>query len=372
MVFLRYLQLGVLLMAVFFLALGGIRMAGASGSRKGLPRNPNEGQTFDAANIREVVLAGGCFWGVQAFLDRVPGVAGTEVGYANGSTKSPTYEQVCQGDTGHAEAVRVRYDASRLPLDKLLTAFFSIIDPTSKNRQGADFGAQYRTGVYLTGPSAAEDRAAAERVFAVEAKKHEKPLSVELEPLKSFYPAEEYHQKYLEKNPGGYCHVNFDRLGDIPEGTDRPKERSGYVRPSDEEIKARLTDLQYRVTQQAATEQPFSSPLDKHTEPGIYVDIVTGEPLFSSTDKFDSGCGWPAFSKPIDSEAVRELMDTSHGMVRSEVRSRAGDSHLGHVFEDGPKDKGGMRYCINGAALRFIPVADLEREGYGALKKLFE
>ena len=205
MVFLRYLQLGVLLMAVFFLALGGIRMAGASGSRKGLPRNPNEGQTFDAANIREVVLAGGCFWGVQAFLDRVPGVAGTEVGYANGSTKSPTYEQVCQGDTGHAEAVRVRYDASRLPLDKLLTAFFSIIDPTSKNRQGADFGAQYRTGVYLTGPSAAEDRAAAERVFAVEAKKHEKPLTVELEPLKSFYPAEEYHQKYLEKNPGGYC-----------------------------------------------------------------------------------------------------------------------------------------------------------------------
>ena len=160
--------------------------------------------------------------------------------------------------------MRVRYDASRLPLDKLLTAFFSIIDPTSKNRQGADFGAQYRTGVYLTGPSAAEDRAAAERVFAVEAKKHEKPLSVELELLKSFYPAEEYHQKYLEKNPGGYCHINFDRLGDIPEGTDRPKERSGYVRPSDEEIKARLTDLQYRVTQQAATEQPFSSPLDKH------------------------------------------------------------------------------------------------------------
>ena len=353
MVFLRYLQLGVLLMAVFFLALGGIRMAGASGSRKGLPRNPNEGQTFDAANIREVVLAGGCFWGVQAFLDRVPGVAGTEVGYANGSTKSPTYEQVCQGDTGHAEAVRVRYDASRLPLDKLLTAFFSIIDPTSKNRQGADFGAQYRTGVYLTGPSAAEDRAAAERVFAVEAKKHEKPLSVELEPLKSFYPAEEYHQKYLEKNPGGYCHVNFDRLGDIPEGTDRPKERSGYVRPSDEEIKARLTDLQYRVTQQAATEQPFSSPLDKHTEPGIYVDIVTGEPLFSSTDKFDSGCGWPSFYDPADSEAVTLLTDTSHGMVRTEVRCAACGSHLGHVFDDAPRTPTGQRYCMNSVSLTF-------------------
>ena len=224
----RYLQLGVLLMAVFFLALGGIRMAGASGSRKGLPRNPNEGQTFDAANIREVVLAGGCFWGVQAFLDRVPGVAGTEVGYANGSTKSPTYEQVCQGDTGHAEAVRVRYDASRLPLDKLLTAFFSIIDPTSKNRQGADFGAQYRTGVYLTGPSAAEDRAAAERVFAVEAKKHEKPLSVELEPLKSFYPAEEYHQKYCRQLDSTGSTAERDesaRMPDVPLTTGTSRER---------------------------------------------------------------------------------------------------------------------------------------------------
>ncbi len=347
-------------------------MASAGGAGRGLPKNPNEGLKFESANLREVFLAGGCFWGVQAFLDRVPGVAETEVGYANGSTSNPTYEEVCRGDTGHAEAVRVRYDASRLPLEKLLTAFFSIINPTSKNRQGGDFGTQYRTGVYLAGPWAAEDRAVAERVFAEEGKKHGQPLAVELEPLKSFYSAEGYHQKYLEKNPGGYCHVNFDRLKDISEAPARPKERSDYVRPSDSELREKLTDLQYRVTQNSATEAPFSSPLDKHWEPGIYVDIVTGEPLFSSTDKFDSGCGWPAFSKPIDPEVVRELMDTSHGMVRSEVRSRAGDSHLGHVFEDGPKDKGGLRYCINGASLRFIPVADLDKEGYGPYKKLFE
>ena len=357
-------------LTVFFLAFGIIRPGSAEG--RALPPNPNEGVNFDAKHLREIVLAGGCFWGVQAFLDRVPGVAETEVGYANGSTESPTYEQVCQGDTGHAEAVRVRYDVSRLPLEKLLTAFFSIIDPTSKNRQGADFGAQYRTGVYLTDPSAEEDRAAAERVFAVEAQKHEKPLKVELETLKSFYPAEEYHQKYLEKNRDGYCHVNFDRLGDIPEGAEPPRERSGYVRPSDSELRTKLTDLQYNVTQRSATEPPFSSPLDRHWEPGLYVDVVTGEPLFSSTDKFDSGCGWPAFSKPVDPEAVREREDTSHGMVRTEVRSRAGDSHLGHVFDDGPRDRGGLRYCINGAALRFIPAADLEREGYGAYKKLFE
>ena len=369
---LRYGLSSMALMAAFLLVCGGIRMASANGPRRGLPPNPNDGVTFESANIREIVLAGGCFWGVQAFLDRVPGVAETEVGYANGSTTNPTYEEVCNGDTGHAEAVRVRYDASRLPLDKLLSAFFAIIDPTSKNRQGGDFGTQYRTGVYLAGPWAAEDRAVAERVFAAEAKKREKPLAVELEPLKSFYPAEGYHQKYLEKNPGGYCHVNFDRLKEIPEGPASSEPRSGYARPSDDELRAKLTDLQYRVTQKAATEPAFSSPLDKHWEPGIYVDVATGEPLFSSTDKFDSGCGWPAFSKPIDPEAVRELTDTSYGMVRSEVRSRAGDSHLGHVFEDGPKDRGGLRYCINGASLRFIPVADLDREGYGAYKKLFE
>ncbi|MCR4817860.1 MAG: peptide-methionine (R)-S-oxide reductase MsrB [Fretibacterium sp.] len=338
----------------------------SGGLASALPVNPNEGIAFSEGNLSAVVLAGGCFWGVQAFMDRVPGVARTEVGYANGKTENPTYEEVCRGDTGHAEAVYVQYDTTKTSLRTILTAFFSIIDPTSRNRQGNDRGAQYRTGVYLTGPGAEEDRVIAGEVFASESKKHNKPLAVELEPLSAFYPAEEYHQKYLEKNPGGYCHVDFSHLKEIPSGSHR------YVRPSDSDLKKQLTDLQYRVTQEAATEAPFSSPLDDFWEPGLYVDVVTGEPLFTSLEKFNSGCGWPAFSRPVDARALKERTDTSHSMVRTEVRSRVGDSHLGHVFDDGPSDRGGLRYCINGAALRFIPLAKLEEEGYGEYRILFE
>ncbi|NLL37625.1 MAG: peptide-methionine (R)-S-oxide reductase MsrB [Fretibacterium sp.] len=340
---------------------------GNAGTRGGLPPNPNAGVEFDPAALREVVLAGGCFWGVQAFLDRVPGVAFTEVGYANGDTEDPTYRDVCRGDTGHAEAVRVRYDPARLSLEKLLFAYFSIIDPVSVNRQGGDFGDQYRTGVYLSGPHEAEDRRTAQGVFEAVARRHDRPLAVELQPLTCFYPAEDYHQKYLEKNKDGYCHVNFERLKDIPAGAGTTR----WPRPSDEELRLRLTDVQYRVTQESATEAPFSSPLDSHFEKGLYVDVVTGEPLFLSTDKFDAGCGWPAFSRPLNPDSVKEFMDVSHGMVRTEVRSRAGDSHLGHVFDDGPRERGGLRYCINGAALRFIPFERLDEEGYGDYKERF-
>ncbi len=353
----------VLIFAEIFILSGGMNMSESSSAA--LPVNPNEGAAFSEKDLSSAVLAGGCFWGVQAFMDRVPGVARTQVGYANGRTANPTYQDVCRGDTGHAEAVYVWYDTTKTSLRTLLTAYFSIIDPTSLNRQGNDSGAQYRTGVYLTGPHAEEDRKTALEVFAAESRKYSKPLAVELEPLSSFYPAEEYHQKYLEKNPGGYCHVDFKHLEELPSGSRR------YTRPSDEELRKQLTDLQYRVTQEAATEAPFSSPLDGFQETGLYVDVVTGEPLFTSLDKFDSGCGWPAFSRPIEAEAVKERTDTSHFMVRTEVRSRSGDSHLGHVFDDGPRDRGGRRYCINGAALRFIPLADLEKEGYGEYRKLF-
>ena len=177
-----------------------------------LPPNPNEGAVFKEEDLASVALAGGCFWGTQAFMDRVPGVARTQVGYANGTTPNPSYEDVCRGDTGHAETVYVWYDATKTSLRAILTAYFSIIDPTSHNRQGEDRGIQYRTGVYLTGPNMEADRAIAEEVFIAESRKHDKPLAVELKPLRVFYPAEEYHQKYLDKNPGGYCHISSEMM----------------------------------------------------------------------------------------------------------------------------------------------------------------
>jgi peptide methionine sulfoxide reductase msrA/msrB len=183
-------------------------MTNASAGKK-LPPNPNVGRAFDKSALKKVYLAGGCFWGVEAFMARVPGVADTTVGYANGHTASPTYEEVCHNDTGHAETVEVWYDPMMLPLEKLLAVFFTIIDPLSRNRQGADVGTQYRTGVYY---ESGEDKETAEEAFAAEQKKYSSPLAVELEPISNFYVAEEYHQDYLDKNPGGYCHVDFGKL----------------------------------------------------------------------------------------------------------------------------------------------------------------
>lgn len=362
--------------ALFLTDEGGLGMTAASGDTR-LPPNPNIGKTFDRNALREIYLAGGCFWGVEAFMARIPGVADTEVGYANGITENPTYEAVCRGDTGHAETVRVMYDPRQVSTEKLLEAFFSIIDPLSKNRQGNDIGTQYRTGVYYTSP---DDLTAIQRVFTAEQAKYNRPLNVERKPLSNFYPAEEYHQDYLDKNPNGYCHVNFDGLDDLEapsvteSGTVKKVEVSPekYALPSEEELKKKLSEIQYRVTRKAATEAPFENEYCDNKEPGIYVDVATGEPLFSSLDKFDSGSGWPSFTQPIAPEVLRSDRDTSHGMEREEVRSRVGNSHLGHVFDDGPKAKGGLRYCINSAALRFIPVQDLEREGYGEFKVLFE
>ncbi|MEZ5990779.1 MAG: bifunctional methionine sulfoxide reductase B/A protein [Planctomycetota bacterium] len=154
-------------------------------------------------------------------------------------------------------------------------------------------------------------------------------------------------------------------------GTVAP-EKGKFVKPSDEELREKLTDIQYRVTQQNGTERAFTGEYDHLFDPGIYVDVVSGEALFSSLDKYDSGCGWPAFTRPIDADEVVEKEDTTHGMVRTEVRSSTADSHLGHVFNDGPKDQGGMRYCINSAALEFVPLAEMKARGYGKYLKRFE
>ena len=309
-------------------------------------------------NIREIYLAGGCFWGMEAYMERIHGVKDAISGYANGNTEKTSYQMI--GVTDHAETVKVTYDANQISLDKLLKYYFKVIDPTSVNKQGNDRGRQYRTGIYYQDGA---DKAVIEQALAQLQTKYKKPVQIEVQPLKNYIVAEEYHQDYLKKNPNGYCHINLNKANEAI--IDEKK----YQKPSDEVLKEKLTDLEYQVTQEAATERAFTHEYYKNQEDGIYVDITTGEPLFSSKDKFDAGCGWPSFTKPIATEVVNYKKDSSYGMNRVEVRSRAGEAHLGHVFEDGPRDRGGLRYCINGASLRFIPYDKMDEEGYGEFKK---
>ncbi len=272
----------------------------------------------------------------------------------------------------------------------MLEEFFKIIDPTTLNQQGADIGKQYRTGIYYVSDGsrdASKDLSVINKVFSEEKNKYgEKNKSVvtEIKPLRTFYEAEDYHQKYLDKNPSGYCHIDLDLIPkDILEIESVSSEliddyefddcNYKYFTPEEKEEKLkRLSEIEFNVTQNSATEAPFTGKYDKFNEEGIFVDIVSGEPLFTSLDKFDSNCGWPSFTKTIDHDTVEENQDNSHGMVRTEVKSKIGKSHLGHLFDDGPIERGGKRYCINSASLRFIPVKNLKKEGYGEYYELFK
>ena len=322
---------------------------------------------MDSKNVREIYFAGGCFWGTEHFFQQIRGVVGTEVGYANGNTENPTYEEVVSHTTGFAETVKVKYDPEQVDLKLLIDLYFKTIDPTSINKQGNDRGDQYRTGIYYTDKA---DEAIVKGEVQKLAKNYSKPVVVETIPLKNFYRAEDYHQDYLDKNPGGYCHIEPGLFEMARKANPLPKAK--YQKQSKEVLKEKLTPIQYDVTQNNATERPYTNEYDKEFRDGIYVDITTGEPLFVSTDKFESGCGWPSFSKPITKNLISEKMDKSHGMTRVEVRSKTGDAHLGHVFTDGPEEKGGLRYCINSASLKFIPKEEMEKKGYGEYLPLLE
>lgn len=325
--------------------------------------NPNDKIDYSKAKLKTIYLAGGCFWGLEAYMEKVYGVADAVSGYANGKTENPTYEDISYNNTGHAETVKVDYDPERISLEQILNYYLLVVDPTSLNKQGNDRGEQYRSGVYFTDDS---EKEVIEKRLKKEQEKYKDKIVVEVGKLENFYKAEEYHQDYLKKNPNGYCHIDILKANQVIIDVTK------YPKPTDEELKKKLTDIQYKVTQKNDTEHAFSNEYWDNKEKGIYVDVATGEPLFSSNDKFDSGCGWPSFSKPISKEVVTYHKDLSYNMERTEVRSRSGNSHLGHVFNDGPKELGGLRFCINSASIKFVPLQDMEKEGYGYLTHIIK
>lgn len=308
--------------------------------------------------IKKARFAGGCFWCMVKPFQAYDGVLDVTVGYTGGHVINPSYEDVCTTDTGHYEAVEITYNEAILKYEDLVDAFFRSIDPTDEGGQFNDRGRSYETAVfYFDG----EQKTVAEeyKESLNESGIFNKPIAVKILRAEEFYPAEDYHQDYYKKNP--YRYNLYYELSGRKDFIENKWEKTTEER---EELKKVLTPLQYKVTQENGTEEPFNNEYNDNFEEGIYVDIVTGKPLFSSRDKFNSGCGWPAFSKPINSGYVKEKEDFSHGMFRTEVRSLHGDSHLGHVFEDGPLETGGLRYCINSASLRFIPKDKMKEFGY--------